>query len=75
MMVDMAKRFEVDGAVLHANRSCKPYSLGQHDFRRAIMAKAGVPAMILEADMCDTRAYADGAIKTRVEAFLEMLAG
>jgi benzoyl-CoA reductase/2-hydroxyglutaryl-CoA dehydratase subunit BcrC/BadD/HgdB len=75
MMVDMAKRFQVDGAVLHANRSCKPYSLGQHDFRRAIMAKAGVPAMILEADMCDTRAYADGAIKTRVEAFLEMLAG
>jgi len=73
MMVDMAQRFGVDGAVLHANRSCKPYSLGQHDFRRAIMAKAGVPALILEADMCDTRAYAEGAIRTRVEAFLEML--
>ena len=75
MMVEMAKRFGVDGAVLHANRSCKPYSLGQHDFRLAIMAQAGVPAMILEADMCDTRAYAEGAIRTRVEAFLEMLSG
>jgi benzoyl-CoA reductase/2-hydroxyglutaryl-CoA dehydratase subunit BcrC/BadD/HgdB len=73
MMLDMAKRFGVDGAVLHANRSCKPYSLGQHDFRRAIAAKVGVPALILEADMCDTRAYAEGAIRTRVEAFLEML--
>jgi benzoyl-CoA reductase/2-hydroxyglutaryl-CoA dehydratase subunit BcrC/BadD/HgdB len=74
-MVEMAKRFSVDGAVLHANRSCKPYSLGQHDFRLAIMAEAGVPATILEADMCDTRAYTDGAVKTRVEAFLEMLSG
>jgi benzoyl-CoA reductase/2-hydroxyglutaryl-CoA dehydratase subunit BcrC/BadD/HgdB len=75
VMVAMAKRFGVDGAVLHANRSCKPYSLGQHDFRLAIMEEVGVPAMILEADMCDTRAYAEGAVKTRVEAFLEMLAG
>jgi benzoyl-CoA reductase/2-hydroxyglutaryl-CoA dehydratase subunit BcrC/BadD/HgdB len=74
MMVEMAQRFGVDGAVLHANRSCKPYSLGQHDFRQAIMAQVGVPAMILEADMCDTRVYAEGAIRTRVEAFLEMLA-
>ena len=75
MMVEMAERFSIDGAVLHANRSCKPYSLGQHDFRLAIMEKVGVPALILEADMCDTRAYAEGAIRTRVEAFLEMLAG
>ncbi len=75
MMVEMAGRFGVDGAVLHANRSCKPYSLGQHDLRLAVMEQAGIPAMILEADMCDTRVYADGAIKTRVEAFLEMLAG
>ena len=75
MMADMAKRFQVDGAVLHANRSCKPYSLGQHDSRLALMAEASVPTVILEADMCDTRAYAEGAIKTRVEAFLEMLAG
>jgi benzoyl-CoA reductase/2-hydroxyglutaryl-CoA dehydratase subunit BcrC/BadD/HgdB len=73
MMVEMAQRFQVDGAVLHANRSCKPYSLGQHDFRLSVMAQGGVPAMILEADMCDTRAYAEGAIRTRVEAFLEML--
>ena len=73
MMVEMAQRFQADGAVLHANRSCKPYSLGQHDFRLSVMAQAGVPAMILEADMCDTRVYAEGAIRTRVEAFLEML--
>ncbi|MFZ5915495.1 MAG: 2-hydroxyacyl-CoA dehydratase subunit D [Chloroflexota bacterium] len=75
MMVAMAGRFAIDGAVLHANRSCKPYSLGQHDFRLALMERAGVPAIILEADMCDTRAYAEGAVRTRVEAFLEMLGG
>jgi hypothetical protein len=32
-----------------------------------------VPGLILEADMCDTRLYADEPIKNRVQAFLDLL--
>jgi benzoyl-CoA reductase/2-hydroxyglutaryl-CoA dehydratase subunit BcrC/BadD/HgdB len=74
VMVDLVERFEVDGVVLHSNRSCKPYSLGQYDLQRIVSERTGKPGLIIEADMCDTRAYAEEPLKTRIQAFMEMLA-
>ena len=73
IMVDLAERFQVDGIVFHSNRSCKPYSLGQYDLRRIVSERTGKPGLILEADMCDTRAYAEEPLKTRIQAFVETL--
>ena len=72
-MKDMVQRFAVDGLVFHSNRSCKPYSLGQYDLLEQVTAHTGVPGLVLEADMCDTRLYADEPIKNRIQAFLEVL--
>lgn len=69
----MARRFQADGMVLHANRSCKPFSITQSDVRDALREELGLPALILEADMTDSRVYNEGAIGERVAAFLEML--
>jgi benzoyl-CoA reductase/2-hydroxyglutaryl-CoA dehydratase subunit BcrC/BadD/HgdB len=69
----LARRFEVDGMVMHANRSCKPFSITQSDVRDVLRDEMGLPALILDADMCDSRLYSEGAIKERVAAFLEML--
>jgi benzoyl-CoA reductase/2-hydroxyglutaryl-CoA dehydratase subunit BcrC/BadD/HgdB len=70
---DLARRFDVDGMVMHANRSCKPFSLTQAGLRDALREELGLPALILEADMTDSRLYNEGAIQERVAAFLEML--
>ena len=35
--------------------------------------RTGVPGLVLEADMCDTRLYADEPIKNRIQAFLDLL--
>ena len=75
MMADLVSRFAVDGIVLHSNRSCKPYSLGQYELLRQVSERTGAPGLILEADMCDTRLYADEPIKNRIQAFLDVLAG
>ena len=72
-MKDMVQRFAVDGIVFHSNRSCKPYSLGQYDLLEQVTAHTGVPGLVLEADMCDTRLYADEPIKNRIQAFLDIL--
>jgi benzoyl-CoA reductase/2-hydroxyglutaryl-CoA dehydratase subunit BcrC/BadD/HgdB len=72
-ITDLARRFEVDGMVMHANRSCKPFSLTQGDVRDALREQLGLPVFIVEADMCDARLYNEGAIRERVAAFLEML--
>lgn len=71
----LIKKFEVDGMVMHSNRSCKPYSLGQYDLAQSVKEETGIPVLIIEADMVDSRAYAEEQVKTRVEAFLETLGG
>ncbi len=72
-IVDLIERFQVDALIIHSNRSCKPYSLGQYDLQRIIQGQYGIPALVIEADMTDARAYAEAQINTRIEAFMETL--
>jgi benzoyl-CoA reductase/2-hydroxyglutaryl-CoA dehydratase subunit BcrC/BadD/HgdB len=72
-MTDLVERFAVDGMVFHSNRSCKPYSLGQYELLDEVSMRTGVPGLVLEADMCDTRLYAEEPIKNRIQAFLDLL--
>ena len=73
LMASMVQRFSVDGMVFHSNRSCKPYSLGQYELLEQVGARTGVPGLVLEADMCDTRLYAEEPIRNRIQAFLDLL--
>jgi benzoyl-CoA reductase/2-hydroxyglutaryl-CoA dehydratase subunit BcrC/BadD/HgdB len=75
LMSDLVERFQVDGLVMHSNRSCKPYSLGQYELLESVGRRTGVPGLILEADMCDTRFFAEEPIKNRIQAFLDLLEG
>ncbi len=72
-IADMIRDYRVDGLVLHSNRSCKTYSLGQLGLARRVQNELGVPALVIEADMTDPRAFAEGPSRTRVDAFLEVL--
>ena len=72
---DMVDDFSLDGIVMHSDRSCKAYSLGQYELARSLKQEYGIPSLILEADMNDSRVYADEAIDARIDAFMEMLAG
>ncbi|MCB2222850.1 MAG: 2-hydroxyacyl-CoA dehydratase family protein [Actinobacteria bacterium] len=69
----MVEEFSIDGVILHSDRSCKPYSLGQIDQRDRLVADVGVPALLLEADHNDPRSYAEEQATTRLEAFVEMM--
>lgn len=72
-IITLIRVFDVDGMVMHSNRSCKPYSLGQYDLARKVKEETGIPVLIIEADMVDSRAYSEAQVKTRIEAFLESL--
>jgi benzoyl-CoA reductase/2-hydroxyglutaryl-CoA dehydratase subunit BcrC/BadD/HgdB len=73
MMADLVERFSVDGMVFHSNRSCKPYSLGQYELLERVGERTGVPGLVIEADMCDTRLFAEEPVKNRIQAFLDLL--
>lgn len=70
---NLAQRFQVNGVVMHANRSCRPFSTTQNDVRDELREEPGLPVLLLEADICDSRLYNEGAVQERVAAFLEML--
>jgi benzoyl-CoA reductase/2-hydroxyglutaryl-CoA dehydratase subunit BcrC/BadD/HgdB len=74
LVTDMVRRFGVDGMVFHSNRSCKPYSLGQYELLEEVGRRTGVPGLVLEADMCDTRLFAEEPAMNRIQAFLDLLA-
>jgi bcr-type benzoyl-CoA reductase subunit B len=73
MVVGMIDKYAADGLVMHSNRSCKPYSLGQYDIQRIVQERRGIPTLMIEADMVDERSFAEGPTETRIEAFMEML--
>lgn len=74
IMSRMIHRFDLDGFVLHSNRSCKPYSLGQLVIKNELERITGKPGLFLEADMVDARHYDENRIATQVSTFLEVLA-
>ena len=73
-LLEMAERFHLDGFVMHSNRSCRAYSLGQYELARELERKHGLPTLMIEADQSDTRSWSDEQVSTRIEAFMESLA-
>jgi benzoyl-CoA reductase/2-hydroxyglutaryl-CoA dehydratase subunit BcrC/BadD/HgdB len=73
LMAQMISDYHVDGLVVHSDRSCKPYSVGQYDLKRLLSERLGINAVVIEADMTDSRAYSEEQAKTRLEAFFEAL--
>ena len=75
LMTRLAREYRVDGLVLHSARSCKPYSVGQYDLKRLAGRDLDRPAVILEADIADPRAWSEEQAYARLEAFLETVEG
>ena len=73
MVIDMIDKYQVDGFVLHSNRSCKPYSFGQLDIQRIVERERGIPCLMIEADMTDERSFSESQISTRIDAFMEVV--
>jgi benzoyl-CoA reductase/2-hydroxyglutaryl-CoA dehydratase subunit BcrC/BadD/HgdB len=70
----LARAYGVDGAVLHSDRSCKPYSIGQIDLKERLAAELGLRVLLLEADHDDPRAWSPEQGETRLAAFAESFA-
>jgi len=72
-VLGMIQFYNVDGLVMHSNRSCKPYSFGQMDIMRIVREKTGIPVLMIEADMVDPRNFSQSQIETRIDTFMEIL--
>ncbi len=71
--LESIEEFQIDGAVLFSNRSCKTWSAPQLVTADILSKEFNVPYLLFEADMADPRQYAEAQIKNRIDAFLEVL--
>ncbi len=72
-VLKMIRFYDVDGLVMHSNRSCKPYSFGQMDIMKIVREKTGIPVLMIEADMVDPRYFSEFQMETRIDAFMEIV--
>jgi benzoyl-CoA reductase/2-hydroxyglutaryl-CoA dehydratase subunit BcrC/BadD/HgdB len=72
-MCQLINDYDLDGFVMFSVRSCKRYSLGQLVSKELVTERTGVPGVVIEGDMVDSRVYNAAQIETRVDALLEML--
>ncbi|MGN1414578.1 MAG: 2-hydroxyacyl-CoA dehydratase subunit D [Anaerovoracaceae bacterium] len=71
--LNLAEKFNVDGAIFHSNRSCKGMDFKQYEIQRRLMDKLNIPSVIFDGDMSDPSAFSVAQYETRVQALLEMM--
>jgi len=67
------KRYHLDGVLNLFHYSCRYFAGDPLILKDAVEKEAGVPVMVLESDLYDPRFYTAEQLRTRVEAFGEML--
>lgn len=70
----LARQYRVHGAVNPCNWGCRQ-GTGARGLIEAGLKEIGVPVLNLEVDCVDDRKFTEGQVRTRLEAFLEMLEG
>jgi benzoyl-CoA reductase/2-hydroxyglutaryl-CoA dehydratase subunit BcrC/BadD/HgdB len=73
LLKGMVEKYQANGFLMHSDRSCKPYSLGQYVIRDEVTRETGVPGLVIEADMNDSRQWAEAPTMNRIQAYLETL--
>jgi len=71
-ILDMAKYLKADGVVYFNHWGCKK-TLGGSGITKKILEESGIPVLVLDGDGCDRKNINDGQMKTRLQAFLEIL--
>ena len=68
----LARAYSLDGAINPCNWGCRQ-GTGARGLMSDGLKEIGVPVLNLEVDCVDKRNFAEGQLRTRVEAFVEML--
>jgi benzoyl-CoA reductase/2-hydroxyglutaryl-CoA dehydratase subunit BcrC/BadD/HgdB len=69
----VCQEWKVDGAIMNYPIGCREFCIEPVISREIITKELGIPVLLLECDQNDTRNYSAEAMRSRVEAFAEML--
>jgi benzoyl-CoA reductase/2-hydroxyglutaryl-CoA dehydratase subunit BcrC/BadD/HgdB len=72
VVTKLAKDYQVDGAINPCHWGCRQSS-GPRGIIHEALKEINVPVLNLDVDTVDSRNFAEGQLKTRIEAFVEVL--
>lgn len=72
-MEESLKFAQVDGMIYNYQFSCRPLACNSKLLKWHIEKETGLPTLLLDMDFYDDRNYSAAALRTRLEAFCEML--
>ena len=64
---------KVDGALIHYNRSCKPWSGYMAEMQRRFTEDLGIPCAAFDGDQADPRNFNEAQYLTRVQGLVEAM--
>ncbi|WP_411002660.1 2-hydroxyacyl-CoA dehydratase subunit D [Paenibacillus sp. TH7-28] len=72
-IMDLINNFNINGVVMHCDKSCRPQSLPQYELVRKLNEQLHLPVLIFDADTMDDRYFSPSQVLTRFEAFVEKM--
>lgn len=73
MLTDWFGEYHIDGIVYHDSKTCFNNSNARFGMPQRLRERTGVPALVIEGDLCDLRFFSEGQSITKIETFLEQL--
>ena len=73
MLARYVQEYRADGFLIHSVKSCNSFSAGQLTILREVERRTGVPGAFIESDLVDARYFSPANLKTRLEAYFQMI--
>jgi benzoyl-CoA reductase/2-hydroxyglutaryl-CoA dehydratase subunit BcrC/BadD/HgdB len=75
--IDLLRRllseYQVDAMVMQMSRTCKPFIMEQVVITKEAERQTGLPTVIIEGDMVDSRLFNEAEVDSRIESFMEVV--
>jgi benzoyl-CoA reductase subunit B len=65
--------YSIDGLIMFSSKTCRMWNMGHPDTIDEIERRYGIPGVVIEADMVDSRMLSEAQIDTRLSALFEMI--
>jgi len=72
-MLELIDDYKIDGVVFHQAMTCRTIHTGQLNQINVLKKYTDKPVLLLEGDIIDVRNYNEGATRTRIDAFIDVL--
>ncbi|UCD35864.1 MAG: 2-hydroxyacyl-CoA dehydratase [Nitrospiraceae bacterium] len=64
--------YSIEGVIEYAHWGCRHLNSGTQMLKDALQER-GIPLLIIDGDCIDSRDYSEGQVRTRIDAFIELL--